>query len=130
MELKVEEKWKRKKEFGKGKSNYSGKNFRGKGYSWKKDKLVAVVARPLTKEGKKIVTLIQEETIEEEGLSIEEGQIQEEVMDHLNVSTTTKCDTIYEDALRRGMKITKVIGQDNFSKKISKNIILMLETWN
>ena len=36
MTLKVEEKWKRKKDFGKGKRNDSGKNFRGKDNSWNK----------------------------------------------------------------------------------------------
>ena len=39
-----------------------------------RDKIVVVATRPLTKEKNKIVTLIQEETIEEEGLSIEEGK--------------------------------------------------------
>ena len=38
MPLKVEEKWKRKQDFGKGKKNHSGKKFRGKGNSWNKGK--------------------------------------------------------------------------------------------
>ena len=41
-----------------------------------------VEARTRTKEIRRIVTLIQEETIDEEDLSIEEGQTQEELMDN------------------------------------------------
>ena len=48
----------------------------------KRDKVVATIEITLTKEIRRIVTLIQEETIEEEGLSMGEGKMQEEVMDH------------------------------------------------
>ena len=39
-----------------------------------RDKVVVATTRTMTKEIRRIVTLIQEETIEEEDLSIEEGQ--------------------------------------------------------
>ena len=74
MALKVEEKRKRKQDFSK-RTMIVGRILEARKIIGIRDKVVAVATRSLTREKKKIVTLMQEETIEGEELSIEGGKM-------------------------------------------------------